>query len=90
MSEMENLKKLQVLEGQDLIVDISGEDLKFPAVEINCCSVEKCEGKYFIQGEDDEEPVVIRAKTIDYIEMLFTGEEIIHLVNNINVRIMLC
>lgn len=90
MSEMENFRKLKELEGQDLLVDVSGEDLKFPAVEVNGCTVEKYGGKYYIQSDDDAEPIVIKASVVDYIETLRTGEEIVHLQNNVNVRIMLC
>ena len=85
---MEILKKLQTLEGMDLLVDKVGNE-EFPIVEINNCSIQKCNNKYYIYDEDDDiSPVAFNEKVIDYIEVLSTGEEIIHLIYDSDIRIM--
>ena len=72
----------------DLLVDKVGTE-EFPIVEINNCSIQKCNNKYFIQDEDDDiSPVAFNERIVDYIEVLSTGEEIIHLVYDSDIRIM--
>lgn len=85
---MEILKKLQKLEGMDLLID-QGGSVDFPPVEINNCIIGEYNNKFFIQDEDDDgKEVAINKNKIDYIEVLHTGEQIIHSINDYDIRIM--
>lgn len=84
-----SLEKLQKFEGMNILVDMGG-DVDYPIQEINNCSVQRRNNRILLQDEDDNKmPVAISEKIIDNIEDTYTGEEIIHLKYDLNMRIMI-
>lgn len=85
---LNSLQKLKKFEGMNILVDTGGI-LDIPAFEVNNCSVQEFNNKILLQDEDDDiNPVTFKRNDIEYIEELKTDEAIIHLINNLDIRIM--